>query len=131
MPPHPYQRTGNLGRPGVCPKNSKTDEPPGTDISFALAQQITADGYWEEFRQRVRAINPDAYIVGEVWEDSSDRIVGGTRFDATMNYLLTVEIISFAAGGHIDADEIVPNPAYATVAPIDAAAHHDLSRGAL
>lgn len=83
--------------------------------------EITADGYWEEFRQRVRAINPEAYIVGEVWEDSSDYIIGGTRFDATMNYLLTVEIISFAVGYHIDPAEIVPNPAYAEVAPIDAA----------
>ena len=83
--------------------------------------EITADGYWEEFRQRVRAINPDAYIVGEIWEDSADYIVGGTRFDATMNYLLTVEIISFAAGKNIDPPHVVPNPAYANVAPIDAA----------
>jgi glycosidase len=83
--------------------------------------EITADGYWEEFRQRVRAINPDAYIVGEVWEDSTDYIVDGTRFDATMNYLLTVEVISFAAGKHIDPVHVVPNPAYATVGPIDAA----------
>ncbi len=82
--------------------------------------EITADGYWEEFRQRVRAINPDAYIVGEIWEDSTEYIVGGTRFDATMNYLLTVEIISFAVGEKIDPPHVVPNPAYADVGPIDA-----------
>ena len=82
--------------------------------------EITADGFWEEFRDRVRAINPDAYIVGEIWEDSTEYIVGGTRFDATMNYLLTVEALSFAAGKHIDPRHVVPNPAYATVAPIDA-----------
>jgi cyclomaltodextrinase len=85
--------------------------------------EITADGYWEEFRQRVRAINSDAYIVGEIWEDSTEYIVGGTRFDATMNYLLTVEAISFAAGEHIDPRHVVPNPAYADVAPIDAATY--------
>jgi glycosidase len=85
-----------------------------------VPEEITADGFWEEFRQRVRAVNPDAYIVGEVWEDSSDYIVGGTRFDATMNYLLTVEIISFAAGTYIDSNEVVPNPAYADLGPIDA-----------
>ncbi len=83
--------------------------------------EITAEGFWEEFRQRVRGINPDAYIVGEVWEDSSEFIVGGTRFDATMNYLLTVEVLSFAAGKYIDPHHVVPNPAYANVAPIDAA----------
>jgi glycosidase len=86
-----------------------------------VPNEITADGFWEEFRQRVRAINPEAYIVGEIWEDSSEYIVGGTRFDATMNYLLTVEIISFVIGEHIDPDEVVPNPAYFGVAPINAA----------
>ncbi|MDJ0953876.1 MAG: glycoside hydrolase family 13 protein [Acidimicrobiia bacterium] len=82
--------------------------------------EITADGFWEEFRERVRAVNPDAYIVGEIWEDSSEYIVGGTRFDATMNYLLTVEVLSFVAGERIDPPHVVPNPAYASVAPIDA-----------
>ena len=82
--------------------------------------EVTADGFWEEFRERVREINPDAYIVGEIWEDSSEYIVGGTRFDATMNYLLTVEVLSFAAGERIDPAHVVPNPAYASVAPIDA-----------
>jgi len=85
--------------------------------------EITADGFWEEFRERVRAINPDAYIVGEIWEDSSEYIIGGTRFDATMNYLLTVEVLSFVAGGYIDPPHVVPNPAYATVAPVDAATY--------
>ena len=85
--------------------------------------EVTADGFWEEFRQRVRAINPDAYIVGEIWEDSTEYIVGGTRFDATMNYLFTVEVLSFAAGKHIDPQHVVPNPAYADVGPIDAATY--------
>ncbi len=85
--------------------------------------EITADGFWEEFRVRVRAVNPEAYIVGEIWEDSGEYIVGGTRFDATMNYLLTVEILSFTAGDRIDPPHVVPNPAYADVAPIDAATY--------
>ncbi len=87
--------------------------------------EITADGFWEEFRRRVRAINPDAYIVGEIWEDSTEYIVGGTRFDATMNYLLTVEVLSFVAGKRIDPPHVVPNPAYSTVAPINAATYAD------
>ncbi len=87
--------------------------------------EITAGGFWEEFRERVRAINPDAYIVGEIWEDSSEYIIGGNRFDATMNYLLTVEVLSFAAGSHIDPTHVVPNPAYADVAPIDASTYAD------
>lgn len=87
--------------------------------------EITADGYWEEFRERVRAVNPEAYIVGEIWEDSAEYIVGGTRFDGTMNYLLTVEIISFALGDHLDPAEVVGNPVYSNVAPIDAVTYGD------
>ncbi len=88
-----------------------------------VPEEITADGFWEEFRTRVRAINPDAYIVGEIWEDSSDFIVGGTRFDATMNYLLTVDIISFAAGHRLDGGPISPNRVYRRVKPLDAAGY--------
>jgi glycosidase len=85
-----------------------------------VPDEITAKGFWEEFRQRVRAVNPEAYIVGEIWEDSSEYIVGGTRFDATMNYLLAVDIISFAAGKMIDRRRLSPNPAYKSVKPLDA-----------
>ena len=88
-----------------------------------VPDEITADGFWEEFRQRVRAVNPDAYIVGEIWDDSSDYIVGGTRFDATMNYLLTVDIVSFAAGRHIDRKQLSPNRVYERVEPLDAAGY--------
>ncbi|MDJ0496382.1 MAG: glycoside hydrolase family 13 protein [Acidimicrobiia bacterium] len=88
-----------------------------------VPEEITADGFWEEFRQRVRAVNPDAYIVGEIWEDSSDFIVGGTRFDATMNYLLTVDIIAFAAGKHIDPKQLSPNRVYKRFRPLDAAGY--------
>jgi cyclomaltodextrinase len=32
--------------------------------------EIETPGFWQEFRQRVKAINPEAYIVGEIWSDS-------------------------------------------------------------
>ena len=88
-----------------------------------VPDEITADGFWEEFRERVRAANPDAYIVGEVWDDSTEYIVGGTRFDATMNYLLTVDIVSFAAGKHIDRKQLHPNRAYKRAKRVDAAGY--------
>ena len=88
-----------------------------------VPEEITADGFWEEFRERVRAVNPEAYVVGEIWDDSSEYIVGGTRFDATMNYLLTVDILSFAAGKRIDVTQVHPNRAYKEIKPINAAAY--------
>ncbi len=67
-----------------------------------VPEEITTEGFWEEFRERVRANNPDAYLVGEIWSDASDWTVPGTRFDGTMNYLLTGAILSFAGAESID-----------------------------
>jgi cyclomaltodextrinase / maltogenic alpha-amylase / neopullulanase len=88
-----------------------------------VPEEITAVGFWEEFRRRVRVINPEAYIVGEIWRDSSDYLNDGTRFDATMNYVLTVAIMSFVVGERIDEDNLVRNEEYENVAPIDAAGY--------
>jgi glycosidase len=63
--------------------------------------EITTEGFWEEFRTRVRRVNPDLYIVGELWHDASDWINDGTRFDGAMNYLFTGYTVSFAAGASV------------------------------
>ncbi len=55
---------------------------------------IDDDDFWREFRQRVRAINPDAYIVGEIWH-RADRWLQGDQFDAVMNYPLGTAALSF------------------------------------
>lgn len=60
-----------------------------------VPDEIETPGFWEEFRRRVREINPEAYIVGELWEESP-RWLGGDRFDAVMNYVLTESILAFA-----------------------------------
>ena len=88
-----------------------------------VPEEITAKGFWEEFRRRVRAVNPEAYIVGEIWHDSGEYLNDGTRFDATMNYVLTVAIMSFIVGKRIDEDELVRNEEYANVAAVDAAGY--------
>lgn len=49
-------------------------------------------GFWRQYRQFVRNINPDAYLVGEVWyEKWPDDLLDpkpflGDAFDAVMNY---------------------------------------------
>ena len=57
--------------------------------------------FWPEFRRRVRAINPDAYLVGEIWHDAPEWLTGD-RFDALMNYPLGLAILGFIGGPHID-----------------------------
>ena len=53
--------------------------------------------FWAEFRRRCRAINPEAYLVGEIWHVAPDW-VSGDRFDALMNYPLAEAILGFVAG---------------------------------
>ena len=66
-----------------------------------VAGEIDDDAFWQEFRRRVRAINPEAYIVGEIWHEAQ-RWLQGDQFDATMNYLLTAAALSFFGGPHLD-----------------------------
>lgn len=65
-----------------------------------VPNEVTAPGFWQEFRDRVKAINPDAYIVGEIWEDSRQWL-DGTQFDGVMNYLFTAPTIAFCAGDRV------------------------------
>lgn len=83
------------------------------DVPF----EITTPGFWQEFRQRVKGINPQAYIVGEVWTDSRQWL-DGTQFDGVMNYLFTVPTIAFTAGDRVDSSHLTspefwPAPAMA------------------
>jgi cyclomaltodextrinase len=71
-----------------------------------VAEEVGAD-FWREFRQRVRAADPDAYIVGEVWTHKPDWLEGD-MFDAFMNYPLTRAILGFSAQQHWDGSQRVP-----------------------
>lgn len=71
------------------------------DVPF----EVTTPGFWQEFRDRVKAINPDAYIVGEVWLDAREWL-DGTQFDGVMNYLFAGPTIAFTAGDRVDIEQI-------------------------
>ena len=50
-------------------------------------------GFWRDFRRHVRGINPEAYLMGEIWwEEFPDKLLDpapflqGDVFDAVMNY---------------------------------------------
>ncbi len=63
--------------------------------------EIKDDSFWQEFRRRVKAINPEAYIVGEIWHESQHWLQGD-QFDAVMNYLFTKACLSYFAGETLD-----------------------------
>jgi cyclomaltodextrinase / maltogenic alpha-amylase / neopullulanase len=83
--------------------------------------EITTPGFWEEFRQRVRAVNPEAYIVGEIWEVAPDWLQGD-RFDALMNYPLTSAIVAFTAGERVSRP-LAGNRSYQPYPALDAAGY--------
>ncbi len=70
-----------------------------------VPNEIEDDEFWREFRRRVRAINPEAYIVGEVWSDAV-RWLGGDMWDAVMNYQFTRACLAFFAGDVLNMDDL-------------------------
>jgi cyclomaltodextrinase len=65
-----------------------------------VPQEITAPGFWEEFRTRVKAVNREAYIVGEIWNEATP-FLQGDRFDGVMNYLFAGATLAFAGGERV------------------------------
>lgn len=66
-----------------------------------VPNEIDDDAFWQEFRRRCRAINPDCYIVGELWHDAQ-RWLQGDQFDATMNYVFTRAAFGYLIGDRMD-----------------------------
>lgn len=82
------------------------------DVPF----EITVPGFWQEFRDRVKAINSEAYIVGEIWGDARHWL-DGTQFDGVMNYLFTGPTLAFTAGDRIQM-KYVQGPSYEPYPPL-------------
>ena len=59
-----------------------------------VPNEIDDDSFWQEFRRRIKAINPEAYIVGEIWDEPS-RWLKGDQFDGVMNYLLRRAVLAY------------------------------------
>lgn len=59
-----------------------------------VPEEIQDDSFWREFRQIVKSVNPDAYIVGEIWHEAAHWLQGD-MFDAVMNYQLTGPVLNF------------------------------------
>lgn len=60
--------------------------------------------FWIEWRPIVRNANPEAFIVGELWEDASPWLQGD-QFDATMNYRFRNPAIDYFIDGSITTEE--------------------------
>ncbi|HET9110167.1 MAG TPA: alpha amylase N-terminal ig-like domain-containing protein [Ktedonobacterales bacterium] len=103
--------------------------------------------FWRAFRREIRAVNRDAYLVGEIAYDAS-RWLEGDQFDGVMNYPLRHALLQFAtAPGHeapgaphadqrldgrgfLDAISRVRSwyPGWATTAALNPLSTHDVPR---
>lgn len=50
--------------------------------------------FWRRWRNHVKSLNPDALIVGEIWDDASSWL-RGDQFDAVMNYRFAYACVRF------------------------------------
>lgn len=72
-----------------------------------VPDEIDDDSFWQEFRQRCKSVNPDAYIVGELWKPAH-RWLKGDQFDAQMNYLFTRAVFGYFIGRKLDQSQTIP-----------------------
>lgn len=63
-----------------------------------VPNEIDDDSFWAELRRTVKQANPEAYLVGEIWE-VNPRWVGERHFDGLMNYPLRQALIDWIAKG--------------------------------
>jgi cyclomaltodextrinase / maltogenic alpha-amylase / neopullulanase len=57
-----------------------------------VPNEIDDDSFWDEFRQTVKKTNPEAYLLGEIW-DGDPRWVGEHHFDGLMHYPMRTLIL--------------------------------------
>lgn len=93
--------------------NGDGDPSDGIDGWRLDVAEMVSIRFWEAFRDTVRAINPEAYLVGEVWwEDWRNRKIFNARpwlegdaFDAVMNYRWAVAARKLFLGADLEKGE--------------------------
>ncbi|MFL5495487.1 MAG: glycoside hydrolase family 13 protein [Gemmatimonadales bacterium] len=85
--------------------NADGDPSDGVDGFRLDVADVVPLGFWRDYRRLVRSVNPDAYLVGEIWWESwPDKLydpapwLRGDVFDAVMNYRWYTPTRSFFAG---------------------------------
>lgn len=60
--------------------------------------------FWEEWCSLVRDINPQAYIVGEIWDEKAAHYLNGDLFTAVMNYQFAKAVQDYMIDREISAE---------------------------
>lgn len=64
--------------------------------------------FWRQFRDVVKEIKPDVYILGEIWHDSMPWL-RGDQFDAVMNYPFKTNLFNLLVHERINSSQFVEN----------------------
>ncbi len=64
------------------------------------------DEFIKKFRKALKKASPDALLIGEVWEDASNKVsygerrkfISGTELDSVMNYVFRDAVLSYLTG---------------------------------
>jgi cyclomaltodextrinase len=91
--------------------------------------------FWPKFRRAVKEVNPEAYIVGEIWEDASPWLTGD-QFDAVMNYRFQKALLGYFAEETLDTKGfdhtlrqiMLDYPEQATAVMLNLLGSHDTAR---
>lgn len=92
LPPAVEQHIFDITRRWMDP-NGDGDPSDGIDGWRLDAPQDLPHQFWRKWRNHVKAINPQAIIVGEIWTDPTDWM--GDQFDCVTNYRLADAIIEW------------------------------------
>jgi len=68
-----------------------------------VPEEIPDPTFWQSFRPLTKAANPDAYLVGEIWDNATDWLQGD-RFDGVMNYVFSRLALGFFAQETLQTD---------------------------
>lgn len=99
-----------------------------------VANEIGHD-FWRRFRHAVKSVNPNIFIMGEVWHNALPWLKGD-QYDSVMNYPLTNACVHFFATGETTAKEfqwkinelLTDYPLQAVEAGYNFLSSHDISR---
>ncbi|MFC1849422.1 glycoside hydrolase family 13 protein [candidate division CSSED10-310 bacterium] len=82
-----------------------------------VPEEIKDVKFWQGLRERVKSINPEAYLVGEIWHDA-EKWLQGDQFDGVMNYPFARACLAFFIGKNISKSAISRCP-YQRIEPMN------------
>ena len=62
-----------------------------------VANEVS-DETWQHFRNSVKALDSENVIVGEIWDDATEYLLGD-MYDSVMNYVFRDAVLGYAKGG--------------------------------